>query len=106
MSPQKHVVTIDFRSPGAQPPVFVAGTFSEPQWKPYELDFESYTPEDGDGSSPKYLFFKRLEVPAGEYQYKFRLGPGDWWVCDENEEIGTNMSLRLQHTCHIVLTFG
>lgn len=91
MSPRKHVVTITFSSPGAKPPVFVAGTFTEPPWEPHELGFEICTPKDGNGHVPEYYFFKNFDVAAGEYQYKFRLGPGDWWVCDENEEIGTNM---------------
>lgn len=36
--------------------------------------------EDGE------LEFKHeFEAEPGEYQYKFRLGPGDWWVLDETK---------------------
>ncbi|KAL9121997.1 MAG: hypothetical protein Q9187_001446 [Circinaria calcarea] len=75
MSPRKQAVTITFSSPGAKPPVFVAGTFTEPPWEPHELSFEICTPEDGQGDLPEYHFFKTFDVAAGEYQYKFRLGP-------------------------------
>ena len=38
--------------------------------------------EKKDGG--EYRFFKSFDVEEGEYQYKFRLGPGDWWACDES----------------------
>lgn len=37
--------------------------------------------------SGEFTFVRSFEVEEGEYQYKFRLGPGDWWVCDEAREI-------------------
>lgn len=33
----------------------------------------------------QYLFKTDFEASPGEHQYKFRLGPGDWWVCDETK---------------------
>ena len=37
----------------------------------------------------QYQFSKDIELEAGkEYQYKFRLGPGDWWVLDEEAPVG------------------
>lgn len=38
--------------------------------------------EDGQGG---YKFTKTFTVSEGEYQYKLRLGPGDWWVCDDTK---------------------
>lgn len=33
-------------------------------------------------------FWQEFDLEEGEYQYKFRLGPGDWWVLDETTPIG------------------
>lgn len=30
-------------------------------------------------------FFKTFQAEEGDYQYKFRLGPGDWWALDESK---------------------
>lgn len=35
--------------------------------------------------SGEWEFSKTFSAAEGEYQYKFRLGPGDWWVCDESK---------------------
>lgn len=39
-------------------------------------------------------YWQDFDVEEGEYQYKFRLGPGDWWVLDETKDIGIS-----QHDC-------
>ncbi len=37
----------------------------------------------------QYHFEKEVQLEAdGSYQYKFRLGPGDWWVLDETAPVG------------------
>lgn len=37
----------------------------------------------------EHQFHKTVEIEEGkEYQYKFRIGNGDWWVLDEDSEIG------------------
>ncbi|KAG9878159.1 hypothetical protein KCU94_g21723, partial [Aureobasidium melanogenum] len=69
---------IHYSHPGLQPPVFIAGSMCEPQWEPIEMKYKDK--EDGE------LEFKHeFEAEPGEYQYKFRLGPGDWWVLDETK---------------------
>ncbi|KAG9821009.1 hypothetical protein KCU98_g8496, partial [Aureobasidium melanogenum] len=69
---------IHYSHPGLQPPVFIAGSMCEPQWEPIEMIYKDK--EDGE------LEFKHeFEAEPGEYQYKFRLGPGDWWVLDETK---------------------
>ncbi|KAK6436179.1 hypothetical protein LTR95_007631 [Oleoguttula sp. CCFEE 5521] len=73
-------VAITFSSPGLQPPVFITTSLSEPQWEVLEMGVS----EDSNGN---FEFTKVFHAQPGEYQYKFRLGPGDWWVCDEEKEV-------------------
>ena len=86
-SKQEVPVTITYHQPGTQPPVFLAGNFS--QWTPQEM---SYTTTDAG----EHFFTETIKVPEGtEIQYKFRLGPGDWWALDETAEKGQAPSPRL-----------
>jgi len=79
-------VSITYKKPGTQPPIFVAGSFSEPQWQPQEMQF---TTEDGG----EHTFHKNIEVPPGsQIQYKFRVGLGDWWVLNEDAPTVTDAS--------------
>lgn len=40
-------------------------------------------------SSGEYEFHKEVTVEAGhEYQYKFRIGEGDWWTLNEDSPTG------------------
>lgn len=82
---RKQKVTITFEAPGTQPPVFLCGDFTSPSWAPHELNPEE-TAMIGDWV--EYRFSKDFEAPEGRWQYKFRLGTGDWWVCDEKTETG------------------
>ncbi|GKT53285.1 PT repeat family protein [Colletotrichum tofieldiae] len=71
-------LTITYKKPGTQPPIFVAGSFSDPEWQPQEMQF---TTEDGG----EHTFHKNIEVPPStQIQYKFRVGLGDWWVLNED----------------------
>lgn len=37
----------------------------------------------------EYTFTKEVEVEEGkDYQYKFRVGEGDWWLLNEDERTG------------------
>lgn len=74
----KQNVKITYFSAGLQPPVYIVTSLSEPQWQPIEMESEK------EGESD-LRFSKSFEVEEGEYQYKFRLGPGDWWVHDEDK---------------------
>ena len=76
----KQSVTVEYSSPGAQPPVYVFTSLSEPQWSPVEMD----SVKAGDG---EYCFRKTFTVEEGDYQYKFRLGPGDWWALNESAPV-------------------
>lgn len=76
----KQPVTIEHASPGLQPPVYIFTSLSEPQWADIEMDHEKL-------DSGEYRFSKTFNAEEGDYQYKFRLGPGDWWVVDETKPL-------------------
>ncbi|KAK5118392.1 hypothetical protein LTR62_002906 [Meristemomyces frigidus] len=73
-------VTIDFASKGLQPPVYIFTNLSDPQWSAVEMDCEQK--DDGENR-----FHKVFPAEEGEYQYKFRLGPGDWWALDKSKSL-------------------
>jgi len=76
-------VDITFDHPGSVPPIFVAGSFTDPAWEPVELK-----PQE----SRQWSFNKTFHIRPGTYQYKFRLGIGDWWILDESQQKGTDGS--------------
>ncbi|KAI9659503.1 MAG: hypothetical protein M1821_001761 [Bathelium mastoideum] len=70
-------VRITYTNPGTRPPVYVATSLTTPPWDPAEMEHEPLGEE--------LEFYKEFaNVKEGVHQYKFRLGPGDWWVLDEN----------------------
>ncbi|KAF2086482.1 hypothetical protein K490DRAFT_57777 [Saccharata proteae CBS 121410] len=78
-SGRKTSVTITYSHDGTQPPVFVATSLTDPPWEPLEMSVTDQRTEAGH-----LIFQKKFDgVEEGEYQYKFRLGPGDWWVMDD-----------------------
>ena len=96
----KRLVTITYKHPGARPPVYVAASFTTPAWEPQELH-PLPIPEGDDASGvvsdgSEYRFSKQFEVGVGNWQYKFRLGEGNWWVCDENADIGLSLPTSLE----------
>lgn len=82
-TPNIRPITITYKHPGARPPVYVAGSFTAPAWEPQELKAVPVS----EGDDPEYVFSKQFDVAVGDWQYKFRLGEGDWWACDENTDI-------------------
>ncbi|ORY70132.1 uncharacterized protein BCR38DRAFT_405774 [Pseudomassariella vexata] len=73
-------VTLTYRKAGTLPPIFVAGTFSDPAWQPQEMSYRM----DQDG---EHVFEKVVTAEEGtDIQYKFRIGPGDWWALNEEAE--------------------
>lgn len=75
--------TVKYALPGTKPPVYLAGSFSHPEWQPQEMQ---YTHHQG---SDEYEFYKEVDIEEGrDYQYKFRLGPGDWWILNESSPVG------------------
>jgi hypothetical protein len=80
--PNKVFVAVKFCKSGLQPPIYLAGSFSDPEWQPQEMQ---HTLNENN----EHQYYKEVEVESGkEYQYKFRIGQGDWWVLDEDSKIG------------------
>ncbi|KAI0449511.1 hypothetical protein F5B21DRAFT_518088 [Xylaria acuta] len=80
MSSRKVPLTFTFRRHGAHPPLFVAGSFSDPPWQPLEMD--ASIDQHGD-----LVFSKQVMVDeSSEVQYKFRHASGDWWALDPDAE--------------------
>jgi hypothetical protein len=50
----------------------------------------------------EYEYHKDVQVEEGkEYQYKFRIGEGDWWILNEDAPTGT-YSRAEQSTSNLV----
>lgn len=78
MAKDDAAVEITYKSKEFQPPLWVAGSFSNPPWTPQEMKHK--TTPDGE-----HVFTKSIHVkPGTAVQYKFRVGSGDWWVLDES----------------------
>ncbi|KAL8991731.1 MAG: hypothetical protein Q9169_007701 [Polycauliona sp. 2 TL-2023] len=92
-----------FVSPGAEPPVYIAGSFTFPEWQPHELQCSTIEKvSTASNVDTDYVFHRTFALPPGTYQYKFRLGhEGDWWVCDHNVDIVID-ALGNQNNCLIV----
>lgn len=70
-------------------PIYVAGTFSDPAWEPFELIPKPLDSDlDSGKTSAGYVFSRDFEVPEGKYQYKFREGKEGDWFFDEGVEYG------------------
>ncbi|KXJ94498.1 hypothetical protein Micbo1qcDRAFT_193650 [Microdochium bolleyi] len=81
MATRQAMANFTYQKPGTQPPVYIAGTFSDPPWQPHEM--EAAQNDDGE-----YLFTKSWPVEGGvDVQYKFRIGSGDWWVLNDDEDV-------------------
>ncbi|KAK7754222.1 hypothetical protein SLS62_003799 [Diatrype stigma] len=77
-------VRFTYQKDDTVPPVYVAGTFSDPAWQPFEMDVTQN--ENGQN-----IFSKVIDVSdASDIQYKFRIGSGNWWLCNENAETITD----------------
>ncbi|KAK4985609.1 hypothetical protein LTR50_005874 [Elasticomyces elasticus] len=87
-------VRITYSHPGTRPPVYIVTSLSKPQWDVLEMssrskgeEFEFYYDFDG--------------VEEGEYQYKFRLGPGDWWVLDQKQTMAVDSSGNMNNVIDV-----
>lgn len=86
---------ITYRKPGTQPPLYVAGTFSDPPWQPYEMDYT--TREDGELEFTKEVYCE----PGSTIQYKFRIGEGDWWVLKDDGPTVTDSGGNTNHVLEV-----
>jgi len=85
----KSTVRLSYSNHGLQSPVYVVTSLSDPQWQPIEMQ----TKQKDDG---QFEFYKDFEAEEGPHQYKFRLGPGDWWTVDETKQTG-ECQCHMQH---------
>lgn len=82
MPRQKVPITFTYKKAGTNPPIYIAGSFSDPPWWPQEMDVSI----DQHGV---HIFSKQVLVDDGsEIQYKFRIGSGDWWALDDSADTG------------------
>jgi hypothetical protein len=85
MSP-KTSFTITYNKPGTVPPVFLAGSFSDPQWELQEM--ECITDQNGE-----HMFRSEVMLELEQdYQFKLRIGHDNWWVLAENYPTGKSSS--------------
>ncbi|MCJ1310565.1 hypothetical protein MMC25_004230 [Agyrium rufum] len=80
MQSSERNVYISLKHAEAKPPVFVAGAFTNPPWEPRELKHRAVD------NSEEYEFVASFPAKEGQYQYKFRIGTGDWWICDQSAQ--------------------
>ncbi|KAH7348373.1 hypothetical protein BKA65DRAFT_259425 [Rhexocercosporidium sp. MPI-PUGE-AT-0058] len=98
MAPKTVSVSVKYSKPGTQPPIYLAGSFSEPAWEPQEMQYTT-------DASNEHEFFKEVDVEQGkEYQYKFRIGPGDWWILNEDSPTGTDNAGNRNNVLTVPLT--
>ncbi|KAF4984026.1 hypothetical protein FZEAL_684 [Fusarium zealandicum] len=78
--------TITYKKPGTSPPIFLAGSFSDPEWELQEMDYTT-------GPDGEHTFQSKLMVEAGkDYQFKLRIGHSEWWLLAENHPVATDES--------------
>ncbi|KAK0673934.1 hypothetical protein QBC41DRAFT_310935 [Cercophora samala] len=95
MPSDKIPIVVTYEKPGTQPPIYVAGTFSNPPWTPEEM---SYTTEENG----EHLFTKQVFGEVGsKHQYKFRIGNGDWWDLAPGQPTVTDASGNTNHELEI-----
>ncbi|KAG7419810.1 hypothetical protein Forpe1208_v002708 [Fusarium oxysporum f. sp. rapae] len=77
--------TITYKKPGTSPPVFLAGSFTDPQWQLQEMEYT--TDQNGD-----HIFQSEVMLePDQDYQFKLRIGH-DNWALAENYPTATDDS--------------
>ncbi|KAK4668580.1 uncharacterized protein QC764_708600 [Podospora pseudoanserina] len=95
MPSDKVPVVVTYEKPGTQPPIYVAGTFSNPPWTPEEMSYT--TDQNGE-----HVFSKEVIGEIGsKHQYKFRIGNGDWWDLAPGQPTVTDSSGNTNHELEI-----
>ncbi|KAG8351864.1 hypothetical protein FVEN_g10108 [Fusarium venenatum] len=92
MSP-KTPFTITYSKPGIVPPVFLAGSFSDPQWQLQEM--ECISDQNGEHTFQSEVMLE----PEQDYQFKLRIGH-DNWVLAENYPTATDDSGNENNVVH------
>ncbi|KAG9200333.1 hypothetical protein G6514_007158 [Epicoccum nigrum] len=88
--------TITFTQPGVQPPVYVVTSLSSPPWATLELK-----PSEDKTPSGDFVFEQKFaNVSEGSYQYKIRIGEGNW-VVDDSKESATDENGNRNNVVHV-----
>ena len=73
----KQSIRTTYSNPGAGPPIYVAGSFTTPEWVPLEMDFvngqDSVGSDGWPSSRNQYIYFKQLDIGQGAWQCEFRI---------------------------------
>lgn len=84
MNTEHSSVKISYKSAVIQPPLFIAGTFSNPPWTPQEMEHSKM-------ANGEQMFTTTIKgSPGSTVQYKFRVGTGDWWILNESAPTATD----------------
>ena len=95
MTTSQILTLVTYHKRGVLPPIYVAGTFTDPPWQPQEMDHT--TREDGE-----HYFQKEIYADSGStIQYKFRIGNGDWWVLDDHTPTMTDIAGNVNHVLEV-----
>ncbi|KAL5119326.1 hypothetical protein ACEQ8H_002813 [Pleosporales sp. CAS-2024a] len=88
--------TITFSRTGVQPPVYVVTSLSEPPWLTLEMHVDQAPPP-----STNLIFSRRFDnVAQGDYQYKIRIGDGQW-VVDDTKDTATDEHGNCNNVVHV-----
>ncbi|POR34082.1 Uncharacterized protein TPAR_05685 [Tolypocladium paradoxum] len=99
-TPAAALVTISFRRPGLQPPVFVAGSFSDPAWQPRQMQCLA------DGTGENHFTAQVSVRPGQEYRFKFKVGDSSDWLLDEHSSIATDEQGNKTNVLKVPMTGG
>lgn len=92
--------TITYQKPGTKPPIYVAGTFSDPEWQLEEMEYIV----DADG---EHVFRKEVQgEPGSKIHYKFRIGDGNWWVLNDDTPTVTDIAGNKNNELEVVSPKG
>ncbi|KAI0165762.1 hypothetical protein GGR57DRAFT_448650 [Xylariaceae sp. FL1272] len=95
MASDKVPVMFMFHKSDMRPPLFVAGSFSDPPWQPHEMNHSM----DQHGDS--VFTYTALVDGDTDVQYKFRIGPGDWWALDPDAKTVTDDQGNTNNILHV-----
>ncbi|KAL2261927.1 hypothetical protein VTK26DRAFT_2992 [Humicola hyalothermophila] len=95
MATNRTPIVITYHKRDVVPPLYVAGTFSDPPWQAQEMD--DTTGEDGEHYFQKEVY----AAPGSKIQYKFRIGNGDWWVLDDHTPTMTDGAGNVNHVLEV-----
>lgn len=78
---------LSYARPGTRPPIYLAGSFTAPPWTPREMSYVEKPSKDMPDVT-ECDFYTDVSLPEGTWQYKFRIGTGDWWGLNEHADTG------------------